>query len=79
MKCVHRIWMDLGVQASRALKGARVRKPPGFPLQVVMCLSEVTMYASELLEDEVGSGFSRPEPEAYVLCRTHGWRWLCGP
>ncbi|CAE7807541.1 UGT80B1 [Symbiodinium sp. CCMP2456] len=33
VKCVHRIWMDLGVQ-------------------VVMCLSEVTMYASELLEDE---------------------------
>ncbi|CAE7330668.1 utp10 [Symbiodinium pilosum] len=33
VRCVHRIWMDLGVQ-------------------VVMCLSEVTMYASELLEDE---------------------------
>mmetsp|Transcript_127544 Transcript_127544/g.303054 ORF Transcript_127544/g.303054 Transcript_127544/m.303054 type:complete len:336 (+) Transcript_127544:66-1073(+) len=33
VKCVHRIWMDLGVQ-------------------VVMCLSEVTMYASWLLEDE---------------------------
>jgi len=33
VRCVHRIWTDLGVQ-------------------VVMCLSEVVMYASELLEDE---------------------------
>ena len=41
---------------------AGVRKR-GFSLQVVMCLSEVTMYASWLLEDEVGSGTLRAQSQ----------------
>ena len=68
MKYVHRIWMDLGVQASRALPARVCRR--GVSLQVVMCLSEVTMYASWLLEDEVGSGTLRAQSQRCSGLRT---------